>query len=139
MRKIFLDTNILIDVICEDRKNRESSQKILSLHTDDRYRIYASALSLADLAYILRKHLGSEGIRQTISELMHVCNILPLSDSDVAKAAHSDSQDFEDSVQIAIADAKNCDCIITENIRHFKAVSPIPVFSPDEFVAMITG
>ena len=134
MNKVFLDTNVILDCYLPDRPEREASNKIMTISSDAECRLYFSVLSLANISYILRKRFGKEAATERIKELFNNINVLPMSDMDVYYALRSDSPDFEDALQISCADAKDCDCIITHNARHFKGYTPMPVFTPAEFL-----
>ena len=54
--KIFIDTNVLIDLLYK-REGYEQAGKILALSQNSQYVLYTSVLSIANLAYILRKVL----------------------------------------------------------------------------------
>lgn len=77
MKKIFIDTNVIIDLLLKRDGYAEAAlimesgkQGIISLH--------ASVLTMANLAYILRKELKGESLYQalrTISSLIHVTTL----------------------------------------------------------------
>lgn len=133
MSKIFLDTNVVLDAFLPDRPYSEASKQILSFGSETT-RLYLSSLSVANVAFILRKNLGKEKAMDIVKLLFKDHFVLPVDDMDVYKALRSDCPDFEDAMQISCADYKDCDCIITGNVKHFKGYSPIPVFSPEEFL-----
>ena len=54
MRRIFLDTNILLDLI-QYREHYQESIAILQCAFDGKFDVFASTLSYANIAYILRK------------------------------------------------------------------------------------
>ena len=57
--KIFVDTNVLIDLICQ-REGYDQAGKILALGEFSQYTLYTSVLSIANIAYILRKVLKGD-------------------------------------------------------------------------------
>ena len=61
-----------------------------------------------------------------------------MSDMFLYDALRSDCPDFEDALQIACAEADNCDFILTSNIRHFQRYTRIPVYTPAEFLEKLT-
>lgn len=132
MTKIFFDTNILLDVILSRDPERQA-EKIISISTESEdIRIYASYLSLADMAFILR-HQGTGSIKKSLAEVMKWCDILPCTDMQILAAMKSESPDFEDSLQIMCAEYKQCDLIVTRNKKHFVSHTAIPVLTPEEF------
>ena len=66
--KIFVDTNVLIDLICQ-REGYDQAGKILALGEFSQYTLYTSVLSIANIAYILRKVLKGDVLYQTMGKL----------------------------------------------------------------------
>jgi predicted nucleic acid-binding protein len=56
------------------------------------------------------------------------------SKSDVLWAVQSGLKDFEDALQLSAAICSTADIVITRNTTDFKN-SPIPVMTPEEFLA----
>lgn len=132
MRKVFFDTNVLLDVVlARDSEGHAEKAISISRHSDE-IRIYASYLSMANIAFILRK-MGQEAVKEALSILMKWCNILPCTDMQMLDAMKSESPDFEDSLQIMCAEYKQCDLIVTRNKKHFINNTAIPVLTPEEF------
>lgn len=133
MEKIFLDTNVILDLI-QEREGADNARKIVEYsQRNDYIHIYVSYLSIANSAYILRKRTIQE-IKSEISSLFKIVNILPSGDMQIMSAMKSGSPDFEDALQIACAEEKDCDLIITRNPDHFRDYTEISVLSPEEFV-----
>ncbi len=133
MNKIFLDTNVLLDALLPGRPSAEASRKILAVGNEET-RLYFSSLSVANLAYVLRKNLGKDRAVDIIGMLFKRFYVLPVIDMDIYNALRSGCPDFEDAMQISCADFGNCDCIVTNNIRHFRGYAALPVFTPEEFL-----
>ena len=133
--KIFLDTNILLDLVL-DRAGTDDARKIAGIgEENDWVRMYASYLSMANMAYILRKKPVEE-VKDCLSRLCKFINILPMNDMQLMSAIRNcDSPDFEDALQIMCAEEKDCDLIITSNPSHFRDYTDIPVLSPADFLA----
>ena len=133
--KIFLDTNILLDLV-QDRAEAEDVRRIIAISWENSWtRLYVSYLSVANIAYILRKG-GIEAIKSCLSSICKLCEVLPANYSQLMTAIRScDSPDFEDALQIMCAEEKGCDVIITSNISHFRPYTDIPVLYPAEFLS----
>ncbi len=133
MNKIFLDTNVLLDALLPGRPSTDASRRILAIG-DEETRLYFSSLSVANLAYVLRKNLDKERAVDMIGVLFKKYYVLPVIDMDIYNALRSSCPDFEDAMQISCADFGNCDCIVTNNIRHFRGFAPLPVYTPEELL-----
>lgn len=135
MRKIFLDTNVLLDLI-ERRSGLEMAEKIIEyVANNSAERLYVSALTMANAAFVIRRRTVQE-VKLCLSECMGFCNVLPMNDMQFYEAVRSGtSPDFEDNLQIMCAEYGGCDLIITNNTGHFRGHTDIPVLSPEEFVS----
>lgn len=133
--KIFLDTNILLDLV-QDRAGAPDARKIVDIGKDNSWvRLYASYLSMANIAYVLRKK-PTEEVKDCLTRLYKLVDILPMNDMQLMTAIRScDSPYFEDALQIMCAEEKGCELIITSNVSHFRPYTDIPVLSPAEFLA----
>lgn len=133
--KIFLDTNILVDVI-EQRDGHTDCERIMATNEiDDCHRVYTSFLAVADIAYICRKK-GKEAVIGIIKSISKNVNVLSMNSMILQKLDEFRSPDIEDCIQICCAEIEGCTVIITDNVEHFKEYTDIPVFSPQEFVAL---
>ena len=134
MRKIFLDTNVLLDLI-ERRSGLEMAEKIVEyVSKSSAERLYVSALTMANAAYVIRRRTAQE-VKICLSECMGFCNVLPMNDMQLYEVVRNGTApDFEDNLQIMCAEYGGCDLIITDNVSHFRGHTDIPVLSPEEFV-----
>ena len=133
--KIFLDTNVLLDLVL-DRNGVNSARRIISIgHEDEWTRLYVSFLTMANIAYVLRKRPMDE-VKASLSRLYKFCVVLPMNDSQLMTAVRNCScPDFEDSLQIMCAEENGCDIIVTNNTGHFREFTDIPVLTPVDFLA----
>lgn len=133
--KVFVDTDIVLDACLPERKGKALAEKILALEDVEHTRIYISSLTMADAAYFLRQHEGKARALEVLTQLFRRHHVLPVNDMCVYHALRSECPDFEDAMQITCADYGSCDCIVTANARHLRGYAPMPVFTPEEFLA----
>lgn len=136
-RSVFLDTNVFLDQL-QQRAGMDAAERIFALGREGRLRICLSALTVVNVAYIMRKTDPLEKIKKVFGDWLDCFVILPDSDMDIYGSIRSDNPDFEDAMQLACADAARVDAIVTGNKKHFAPYTDIPVFTPDEFLAKIT-
>ena len=98
---------------------------------------YISSLTFANLVYVMRRELTPEKIRDVLGRLRMIFSFADFSAADMVKAADMGWTDYEDAVQAATAERLQADCIITRNVRDFRA-SRVPVYTPAEFLAGYT-
>ena len=131
-RKIFLDTNVVIDYLAKRVPFGEEAFRIFSL--SPRYhQLCISALSFTTVFYVLRKHHEHGMLLDMLTSLQQLVEVLPTDDDIIRLALNSGFSDFEDAVQYYTASAGNVSLIVTRNPKDFgKAV--IPVYTPTEFL-----
>lgn len=130
---IAIDTNIIVDVLSKRKNFYDDSLKIIKLCETHQVVGFVSALSIANIVYILRKELDLEETRRIITLLSSILVVVDLKGEDLLKASRKESLDFEDELQIVSAMRIKADFIITRDAKHF-ANSPIPTISPTEFL-----
>ncbi|MCR4860236.1 MAG: PIN domain-containing protein [Bacteroidales bacterium] len=136
MTRIFLDTNVILDLFIPGREGKAAARTLLDLKETaaDSIRLYLSFLSVADIAYVLRKHYDAPRIKELIRELFRLCNILSVSDISLLDALDSACPDFEDAIQISCAETAGCDFLLTSNLRHFRDHTWMTVLTPAQFL-----
>ena len=131
--KALIDGNIILDVLQNRKPHAEASSRIWKLCETDLIEGYVSALTFADLVYIMRKELNPEKISEVLKKLTLIFHFTELSVPDMEKAADMMWNDYEDAVHATTAERIHADAIITRNIRDYQQ-STIPVFTPHEFL-----
>ena len=138
--KAFLDTNVLLDVLCTPKRpSADSSRFILQAVLSGHLEGVITTQSILDAAYILSKvssPFDREGFGKCVLYLMNFLYIDSIHIFDIREAILSPGADLEDDAQFAHALSEGCDAIITSDrgFRHRKENSGILFFTPDEFV-----
>lgn len=132
MKRIFLDTNVIIDYVMR-RDNCEYMDMLIQLSLDKNDILCTSLLSFANMAYIFRK-LSHEERKQIFSVLRRFISIIPADEQQFDKALERKVTDFEDYLQYQAAVANGCTHIITNNKKHFVEFSSLPVLTAAEYV-----
>jgi predicted nucleic acid-binding protein len=133
-QKLFLDTNIIIDLLGEREPFYNLAAKIASLADAGRIKIVISTLSFANVFYILSKFENQEIVKEKIRKFKVITESSDLTEKIISKALNSKFADFEDALQYYCAIQSNCNILITRNAKDFKE-SNISVLSPKEFLA----
>lgn len=136
MTKIYLDSNVILDLYIPGREGKAAARTLLDLQesSEGTIRLYLSFLSVADIAYVLRKQYDKAGLKKILQELFHFCNVLPMSDLFISEALESPCPDFEDALQICCAETADCDFLLTSNLRHYQGNTWITVLTPGQFL-----
>ena len=134
MKKIFLDSNILLDLLLDRIPESEWAEKVFVLAENNRLEIYCSALSISHLHYILRKVLGNQNALIKISNLIKIVRLTDISSKNIHDSIDSSFKDFEDAIQYHSAlQIRNLDFIVTNNHNDFLP-SKIDVITAKNFI-----
>lgn len=128
--RVLIDTNVILDVLCNRTDFVEASGKIWKLCEIGKIEGTISALSIPNLVYILRKELDPEKIEEVIERLSLIFTVCDLRAEDLKKAAGLRFGDYEDALQSVAAARLKADYIVTRNGKDFadstvRAISPI--------------
>lgn len=133
MKKVFLDTNILLDFITE-REGVEEASSILQLGEEGQVSLTTSFLTMANVAYVARKGRNQAELYELMRGLSEMVEVLRMDEKQFQEALSIISTDFEDVLQFVCAKTFECDVIVTRNKKDFK-FSSITVLSPEEFLS----
>lgn len=136
MKNLYLDTNIVLDLLAERMPFYTEAAKLFSLADKKKLKLSISSLCLADAHYILSRQNPEIEVRRILRKFKVLVNILPLDDKITDLALNSDFKDFEDAIQYFTALEYDQDLIITRNQHDFKE-SKIPVMTAGEFIKSI--
>jgi predicted nucleic acid-binding protein len=131
--RLFLDTNVVIDLLGEREKYYDAVAKIATLAEKDKIQIVVSALTYSTVYYILSKYEKQENVKNKIKKFKIIAVTSDLTDKIIEKGLNSKFKDFEDSLQYYCALKEDCKIIITRNGKDFQD-SAIPVLSPIEYL-----
>ena len=131
-----IDANIILDVLLNRRQFVKDSSMIWKLCETGKAKGYVSALTFANLVYIMRKQLAPEEIENVFRKLSLIFDFTDLSVSDLTRATELNWKDFEDAVQSVTAERVHADYIITRNLKDFTR-SKVMAFTPTELLARI--
>ncbi|MBR7049553.1 MAG: PIN domain-containing protein [Prevotella sp.] len=130
MKRVFIDTNILIDYILE-REYGQDAKQLLQRGFDGEVKLFASYLTFANMAYILGKKID---IYELFGDLNQFITVLPMDEDQFQAALKQPVSDFEDMLQYQCAMAGNCDIIITNNKKDFESYSVLPISTAADFM-----
>ncbi len=134
MKNIFLDTNIVIDLLLRP-EYKQAVQLCLSQGKRHGCRFIISPLSVANFAYIARK-LAKATLYSHLKIILELFEVSPTSREQLSMAIEMEANDFEDALQYQAALSYECDCIISRNVKDF-VFSSIPVYTPEKFLEIL--
>jgi predicted nucleic acid-binding protein len=136
MRKIYLDTNIILEHALK-RKNYVEVAEIFHLAESGVFECYTSASTFFTIAFFLRKNRNAKGIFKLYFSFI---NIITTSEENLQTAVNSSFNDIEDAFHYYSA-VTQCDAFITFNKKDFVRHSNrnLPCYTPLEFLEAISS
>lgn len=132
MKKLFIDTNIVIDLLAKREPFYAQAATLFSMADRGKIKLFVSALSFANTNYILLREMKAETARLILRKLKLLVEVTDLNEKILELALNdSDFKDFEDAIQYYSAIENDIDIIITRNLKDFKR-SKIPVLTADQ-------
>jgi predicted nucleic acid-binding protein len=131
--KLFIDSDIILDLVLKREPFFNDSQRLLSLIERNYFSGFTSSLILANCYYIITGNKDKKTALKTISKLRSVLNVLPFTDKEIGESLNSSIADFEDGVQYFIALNNGINTLITRNISDYKGLD-INVLTPKDFL-----
>jgi len=135
MTKVFVDTDVCIDLLSGRKPFNKTAEILFSLADNGKIKIYISSLSFANIDYVLRSQYSTIHSRQIIGKFKTIVNVLSVDSKTIDLAVASDFNDFEDAIQYCCAIENNLTIIITRNIKDYKKAT-IKVLTPETFISI---
>lgn len=131
--KVFLDANVLVDVVLRREDFVEQSSKVLQIGLEGDCELCASDITFTTVAYYARKNRTSEQFYDLLQTLRDLVDVVPSGKVAIDWALHQKSKDFEDAVQYYAALRSGAEYIVSRNVRDYP-YNEIPVLTPQEFL-----
>lgn len=134
MTKVFLDTDIILDLFLDRQPHLENTRKIFQLASNGEIKLFTSVTTFTNIFYILSKLMSRTKTKEKLIFLEKRVNVLNSKHEIVKLALYSAFSDFEDGVQHYTALACGMDILLTRNIKDYKN-SMITVKTTAEFLS----
>lgn len=134
MRKIYLDTNVILEHAMQ-RDHYQQVVEIFHLAELGIIECYTSAATFFTIAFFLRKEKSS---KQAFRSYLSFIRVATTHDTDLHDAVNSSFTDIEDGFQYYSALGK-CDAFLTFNKKDFSRHmhKDLPCYTPSEFLEML--
>jgi len=137
MKKVFLDTNIIVDLLADRRPHSKFAIELFKKAEQGDVKLYTSSHTIATSHYLLKKYIDEKQLRLILLSLLDFITVIPIDQESLKKGLRSKHKDFEDALQMLAAESEEkMLCIVTRNIKDFK-LARLKVVGPDEVVGMI--
>ncbi len=136
-KRVFIDTNIMLDFLGERKPFYDPIAKIATLAEKGKLTMIVSPLSFATVNYFLSKFESTKIAKEKLRKFRILSEICVLDQHTVEKGLNSSMRDFEDALQYFSATESGSEIIITRNGKDFTK-SLLPVMTADEFLKSLT-
>ena len=134
--RLFLDTNILIDVVANRQPWVREALILFELARQGKLTLVTTDYSFLNIAYVTRKLYSREELKALLKKLSKYMEVVEMGKDVVFEALEGGWKDMEDHVQSLVARREKVDAIITRNEKDF-ALSEVQVLSPSTFLGMV--
>ena len=135
MKKIFIDTNIALDLLFERPKFFNLAKTVFVVANKERISLCLSALSFGIVTYFLERNFTKEQTKYKLKEFAKIVKILPFNQKIIENALYSSFKDIEDGYQYFTAKEYDIPIVVTRNVKDF-VVDDISVLTPEQFLSM---
>ena len=129
--RIFIDTDVLLDLLLERHPYFESSSGVIDWAETHPGSASVSWHGLANLHY-----LSKDGALDFIRELLEFCEVPRTGSAQMQDALGLGLPDLEDAMQVAAAIVFGARMIVTRKLKDFSG-SPIKAVSPAEIMPLL--
>lgn len=137
MKKLFIDTNIVIDLLSRREPFFEEAAELFSLADKKQIELSVSSLTIANTSYTLLRQMDSNKAKSVLRKLRLILKIFPLDDKIIGLALNDEIfSDFEDGLQYFTAVQNEQELIITRNLKDFKN-SKLPTMTARQYIETI--
>lgn len=137
MKKLLIDTNIIIDLLAKREPFYTEAAMLFTLADKQKLTLCVSSLSFANVNYILLQSKKAEEAKQILRKLKLIVDVLSLDEKIVGLALNDNEfRDFEDALQYYSAIESSAEIIITRNLKDFQKVK-LPVMSAAQYLKSV--
>ena len=135
MTKVFVDADIVMDLLARRENFFEAAAELFTLGDEKKVGIHVSALTIANVHYLLSRQYSSNQARGIIQHFRAMVHVLPVDAKSIDMALSSDFKDFKDAIQYFVALDGNIDVLITRNLKDYSEAK-IPVMTAGSYLRM---
>ena len=136
MEKIFVDTDIVLDLLSGRLPHFNYAAELFSLADENSIKLYVSSLTFANVNYILSRQLSAVQVRKILLKFKTIITVLSVNDKIIELALASDFHDFEDAIQYNTAIENGINILLTRNLKDFKKTE-ISILTAQQFIKTI--
>lgn len=133
MEKVFIDTDIALDLLAERTPHYLPAAQLFTLADQGKIAVYVSSLSFSNLHYLLSRIYSAAESRRLLGTFKILVKVLAVDDKIIELALNSSFKDFEDAIQYYTAAENRINVLLTRNLKDYKAAR-ITVMTAEDYL-----
>ena len=134
MKKVLIDTDVILDFFFDREPFSYNAAKVLSLCESGEIKGFITSVIISNVYYLLRQTSSHEKVVEKLTQLITITEVLTTGKDIILKALNSNFKDFEDALQNYSAELNGqIDLIITRNIKDFRS-SSLGIMTPENYL-----
>jgi predicted nucleic acid-binding protein len=136
MKRLLVDTNVILDVLLDRMPHAGVSVAIWAAIEEGRAEGYLAAHSMTTIHYLIQKQRGAFKPKHVVSLMLRVFRVALVDAAVIEHALRLPLSDFEDAVTAAAAETSGCDFIVTRDPKGFRG-SPVRTLAPEAALPLL--
>lgn len=137
MKRILIDTDVILDFFFDRKPFSDTAAKVLSLCESKEITGHITSVIISNVYYLLRQTAKHEKVIDKLNQLISITEVLTTDKETIKQALNSSFKDFEDALQNFSAQMNgDIDVIITRNIKDYRN-SALGVMTPENYLKII--
>ena len=133
MEKVFVDTDIVMDLLAARELFFEHAAKLFSSADKGDIQVCVSSCALPTLTIFCLSNTVLTRQEKKLLKFKTLVTVLAVTDKVIELALSSDFRDFEDGIQYFTAIENNIKILLTRNLKDYKTAA-IPVMTAEQFL-----
>lgn len=138
MIRALLDSDVILDHVLHRKLHYKDAEILFETLADLEFVGHVSAIALLNVHYFASKEVDRPFAKEKVVNLLSLLSVSTIDESCFQTALALNFNDYEDAVQCASAMSAGLDAIVTRNAKDYET-SPIPVYSPAEFLELLNS
>ena len=137
MKRILIDTDVILDLFFDREPFSENAAKVLSLCERKAVIGFVTPVIISNVYYLLSQKAKQEKVIEKLKILMSILEVLVIDKKAIIVSLNSEFKDFEDALQNYSAELNGeIDIIITRNTKDYKK-SKFGIMNPENFLKLV--
>lgn len=137
MKRILIDTDVILDFFFDRKPFSDNAAKVLALCESKDITGHITSVIISNVYYLLRRNAKHEKVVDKLNQLISITEVLTTDKETILRALNSPFKDFEDALQNFSGEMiGDIDVIITRNTKDFKN-SALGVMTPEIYLKVL--